>query len=90
MELFGVAISADILKLIGGGVTAALVAWRGRRVKKAVDALVELASLVSMSRAETSPEGKRFSQEEMEHIVDSASKALKSLSPLLTRFFAKK
>jgi hypothetical protein len=89
MELFGLTIGADLLKAGAGLAGAGLVAWRGRKVKRAVERITRLVRFVADARATSSPGGRTFTQEEVETIIDETLAAIKALSPFLARIFAK-
>ena len=87
MEVLGVMLG---WKTTAGLVGAAWVAWRGRKVHKALAEWRELRTAIVDARSESSPGGKSFTQEEVEKIVDEGAQALRALAPIYGKVFGKK
>jgi len=87
MEILGATVSWKALAGLAG---IAWAAWRGRKVREAVKEWNDLRQAIFEARAETSPGGRGYTQEEVEKIIDEGGQALRVLAPVFGRLFAKR
>jgi len=82
VEIFGLALT---WKMALGGAVALLAAIKAKRLHNAIKEWRDVYNAVESARSESSPNGRNWSQGEVEKLVEQSFQAVKATAPLVMK-----